>query len=187
MIRYRMTIRFSPPAEEMSAQPFQFIMETSVENEAEARRRAVTACRDLALSAGFDFAQLPLENEVNISVVKLAAEIRMELGALEISKGVYCARLVGPLDGASALRFEREAQRLKNEGAILFCLDLNHAHPVGSAGLGVLLNIHDRVEVRLVRVPPSVRKMFTVLGLDGALSFFDGFPEALAQPPRHHL
>lgn len=182
---YRMAIRFAAPAEEDQARSSMFVMLANVGGESEAKKTAVAACRDLALAAGFRFDQPVRDKDVSVAPVKMPADCRLELVALEVSTGVFCARLAGPLDGASALCFDRETRHWKSEGARLLCIDVNHAHPVGSAGLGVLLNVNDRLEVRLVRVPPAMRKMFDVLGIGEALPFFDGFPEALTAPHRH--
>ena len=161
------------------ARLLKFSAELGCATPAEARRRGLESFRDLALSTGLKFAAQPNENDVFIEDTDPRDETGFEVSALEYLAHSYAMKIVGGLDSASAMRLDKTVFRLQHQKAKSLAIDLGQVHPLSSAGLGVLLNIHDRLEVRLVRVPIGVRKMIQTLGLDATLTFYDSFPDAI--------
>lgn len=176
---YRIVIPYGGAAGDDSGHVYRFSGELECNSTAEARRAGISAFRELAVATGFQSANPPQESDVFIEEIDVRLSAPLEICALEVAKGVFCMRLMGPLEGQMALRLDRESYRLQRLGAKKLAIDCGQVHPLGSAGLGVLLGLHDRMDVRLVRMPANARETIKVLGLDASMAFFDSFSAAL--------
>ena len=145
----------------------------------EAKHRGITEFRELALAVGMSLLGQISENEVYIEDEEIKRGAVLETAELEYAPDHYCMTLEGPLESASALLLDKDTCILQQQGAKSLIVDLGSVHPLGSAGLGVLLNLNDRLDLRLIRVPIKARKMLKMLGLESALSLADSFPDAL--------
>ena len=176
---YRITIPYGSPMGAAQGRILRFTAELDCEGAAEARSRGFVIFQELIRSTGFTCLHQPTENDLFIEAFDPRGAAPLEMASLELLPGVYCMSLAGPLDGATVLHLEREVHRLQHAGAKSLAIDFAGVHPLSSAGLGVLLTIHDCMDLQLVRVPPTSRAILRTLGLDATLVFYSSFPEAL--------
>lgn len=181
MGRYRLTIPIftSKDKDKDPTKVLRFSAKVAGNSASEARMRGIDLYRELGSASGRMPVQNISENNVYLDEVDPHAQVLIEIGALEVAPGIVCMSLVGPLDSATALRLDREVYSLQHHGARMLSIDVGKVHPFTSAGLGVLLSINDRLDVRLVKMPATARTLLATLGLDSNLSLYNSFPEAL--------
>lgn len=179
MAYYRVVIPHASPAANQTGRPLRFAAGLECGSASEARQRGVSELRELALDIGLNHTQNPATDGVFIEETENRTGGVLEMVELEYEPGKYGMKLQGPLESATALQLDKEIYGLQQQGAKSLVIDLGSVHPLGSAGLGVLLNLNDRLTVRLVRVPIKARNMMQMLGLDANLQIFDSFPEAI--------
>ncbi|MCW8129511.1 MAG: STAS domain-containing protein [Planctomycetota bacterium] len=179
MGRYRLTIPIFAANDRDPAKVLRFSAKVAGNSAAEARMRGIDLYRELGSASGRLPAKNLTESDVYVDEADPHAQVLIEIGALEVTPGVVCMSLVGPLDSATALRLDREVYNLQHHGARMLSIDVGKVHPFTSAGLGVLLSINDRLDVRLVKMPATARTLLATLGLDSNLSVYNSFPEAL--------
>ena len=179
MARYRVMITYTAQEQAEPGRALRFVGKLGGGNLAAARQRGLALLRELGLAAGIKFDSAPTAEHVFIEGVEPRAEVLLEVGALEFTPGTFCMSLTGPLDSVTALRLDQEVYRLQSLGARALAIDFSHVHPFTSAGLGVLLNLNDRLAVHLVKFPANARKLLQTLGLEPSLAIHNSFPEAL--------
>jgi len=179
MGRYRLTIPIFMAKDKDPASVLRFTAKVGSRSAAEARARGLDLFRDLGAATGRAPLKQITENDVYVEEADPHAQVLIEMSALEVQPGAFCMALAGPLDSATALRLDREVYNLQHLGARKLAMDVGKVHPFTSAGLGVLLSINDRLDVRLVKMPTNARTLLTTLGLDNNLTVYNSFPEAL--------
>jgi len=179
MARYQTLIPFNKPGD---PNILRFTAKIGGGNAAEAKRRCLELFRELGAATGADMPRNIEEKDVYIEEADPRGEEVMETSALEVSPTIFAMYVTGPLDSATALKLDREVYRLQHLGARRLAIDFGKVHPFSSAGLGVLLSLNDRLDVRLVKVPAPARVLLQTLGLDSSLAHYNSFPEALTAP-----
>ncbi len=97
-----------------------------------------------------------------------------------------CAMVViaGAIDAKTVPGFQEHLNKLKDSGIIRFVLDMENVKYINSTGLGFLVNLADNIDpvqggVSLVRVPPKVKVVFDMLGLNTFFKIFNSRREAM--------
>ena len=104
----------------------------------------------------------------------MAEELRYET---ERRDGGATVRIEGDLDMGGTLRLEQELTRLLDRDRVpTLTLDLSHVTFIDSTGLGLIINTEqaarqDGVDLRLVRGPREVHRVFEMVGLADVLPF----------------
>ena len=94
----------------------------------------------------------------------------------DLGKGVWALGIRGSLDASNVNSFAEAAAALIGQGARDVLIELREAQYVSSAGFGGFLKVVDdaaerRGRVVFVGVPPSIKGVFKLLGLETALAF----------------
>lgn len=105
---------------------------------------------------------------------------------VEYLKDVQKAAMVvlgGAIDAKTVPFFQENLNKLKDSGIIRFILDMENVKYINSTGLGFLVNLADNIDstqggVSLVRVPPKVKVVFDMLGLNTFFKIFNSRKEA---------
>ena len=179
MARYRTLIPFNKPGD---PNVLRFTAKIGGGTAGEAKRRCLDLFRELGAATGANAPNSVQERDVYIEEAEPRAEVLLEMSALEVEPTVFAMNVTGPLDSTTALRLDKEVYRLQHFGARKLAIDFGKVHPFSSAGLGVLLSLNDRLDLRLVKVPAPARVLLQTLGLDSTLSHYSNFPEALSAP-----
>lgn len=103
---------------------------------------------------------------------------------------VVILRLSGTLDGHTAIQLERQMQGLLDAGDRVFLFELDTLDFIASAGVGVLINIQQRVAedgggVLLAAPTPMVKEVFAILGLQTLFPIHADTAAALAAAERY--
>lgn len=91
---------------------------------------------------------------------------------------VQILRVGGYLDGHTAIELERKLGEVMKAGNRRLVMDLSGLTYIASAGVGVLINIQHQAKkggggLQLVNPSPSVREIFSILGLQTILAIHD--------------
>jgi anti-anti-sigma factor len=94
----------------------------------------------------------------------------------DLGKGVWALGIRGSLDASNVNSFVEAAAALIGQGARHVLIELREAQYVSSTGFGSFLKVVDDAAERqgrvvFVGVPPSIKGIFKLLGLESALSF----------------
>ncbi len=106
---------------------------------------------------------------------------------VEYLKDVQKAAMVvlgGAIDAKTVPGFQENLNKLKEGGIIRFVLDMENVKYINSTGLGYLVNLADNIDgsqggVSLVRVPPKVKVVFDMLGLNTFFKSYNSRREAM--------
>lgn len=180
MGRYRLVIPIFTAQDKDPAKVLRFTAKVGGKGANEARHRGLDLFREIGAATGQNPSKPITENDVYVEEADPHATVLIEMAALEVTPGSFCMTITGPLDSTTALRLDREVYNLQHLGARKLAIDVNKVHPFTSAGLGVMLSINDRLDVRLVRMPAPARTLLATLGLDNNLTVYNSFPEAIA-------
>ncbi len=180
MACYRVVIPYGTALEKNTGRILRFVAQLGCDSAQEARQEAVRGFTDLAVASGTHQSVDLHEEDVLFEETEQRVDVKLEMRALEIKPALFAMDLQGPLDSLTALRLDKEVYRLQRYGAKSLILDLSQVRPLGTAGLGLLLNLNDRLSLKLVHVPVEARKMMETLGLEATLRIFGTYEEALA-------
>jgi anti-anti-sigma factor len=91
---------------------------------------------------------------------------------------VLVFKVGGYLDGHTAVELERKLGEVLKSGQFRLVMDLAGLSYIASAGVGVLINIQHQAKkagggLHLVNPSPSVREIFSILGLQAILAIHD--------------
>jgi anti-sigma B factor antagonist len=91
---------------------------------------------------------------------------------------VQLLKVGGYLDGHTAVELERKMSAVMKAGHSRLVMDLSALTYIASAGVGVLINIQHQAKksgggLHLVNPSPSVREIFSILGLQTILAIHD--------------
>lgn len=94
---------------------------------------------------------------------------KIDLKTQVIQKSV-CARLMSDVDSGNALALREVLNEVIADGKPVLFLDLREVRRMDSAGIAVLVEVHDRMknegrQLGLVNTPPAVRDMLELLGV----------------------
>ncbi|MCZ7644723.1 MAG: STAS domain-containing protein [Planctomycetota bacterium] len=176
---YRVVIPYGTALERNTGHIMRFVAQLGCENADAARRRAVLGFRDLSAATGHAGDVELHEQDVLFEETEMRTDVKLEMRALEVRPTVFGMDLWGPLDSLTALRLDKEVYRLQRYGAKELIMDLSQVKPLGTAGLGLLLNLNDRLTLKLVHVPDAARKMMQTLGLEPTLRLYETYEKAL--------
>ncbi|MFW5845569.1 MAG: STAS domain-containing protein [Planctomycetota bacterium] len=92
--------------------------------------------------------------------------------------------LTGMLDGHTAPALERELHLLHEQGCRRMVMDLAGLTYIASAGVGIMINYFQQVSqdggnLRIARPSPTVKEIFSLLGLETLLSIHTDLDEAI--------
>jgi anti-anti-sigma factor len=173
---YRISLSYQPVPP--SARPLIFVSDIGAMSLSDARSRALAIFKELAEHAERKVSVQPTDRDLALEESDPRFDVLLELCALECRQGVYAMFLEGPLDGQTAMRFEKFMRKLENAGARSVALDLSLVQPVNSAGLGVLINLQQRMQVQLVNTSGTIKRMLELLGLEDLFIHSGSFIEA---------
>ena len=102
----------------------------------------------------------------------------------QISPFTWSLALKGSLDASNVETFTRAVADVLARGAKNVILDLGDAQYIASSGFGAFLKLVDETAARqgkvvFVAVPPSIKSIFKIFGLERTLSFADDRVSAL--------
>jgi anti-anti-sigma factor len=98
--------------------------------------------------------------------------------------GILCLVVHGSVDSYTIPRLDRAIEGLFRQKLFRLIIDLADVEFMSSAGLGVLIAAHQRVDSEhgflvLISPPPKVKEIFVNLGLGGVFTFCDDRTSAL--------
>src|SRR5690242_2590734 len=99
---------------------------------------------------------------------------QLTVDVVEISPGTWCLAVKGSLDASNLGAFTLPAGEVIARGAKHVLLELQDAKYVASSGFGAFLKLVDETSERqgkvvFVGVPPSIKSIFRLLGLERTL------------------
>jgi anti-anti-sigma factor len=91
----------------------------------------------------------------------------------------------GSIDAKTVPGFQEQMNKVKDDGAIKFVLDMEQIKYVNSTGLGFLVNLADSLDpkgggIALVKLHPKVKVVFDMLGLNAFFKIFNNRNDAVA-------
>ena len=94
---------------------------------------------------------------------------KFELKTQIIQKSM-CARLISDVDSGNALALRKVLGDIVKDGPPVLFLDLQEVRKMDSAGIAVLVEVHDRMkkegrQLGLINTPTSVQHMLELLGV----------------------
>ena len=89
-----------------------------------------------------------------------------------------CLRLKGALDASTVDHFNEELEHDAKRGMKVFIFDLGMLTYINSTALGLLVGLSDLVEVRLANLPPKIRHIMAMIGLDKVFKVYPTIEEA---------
>ncbi|MGE5707671.1 MAG: STAS domain-containing protein [Bacteroidota bacterium] len=103
--------------------------------------------------------------------------------ATEKDGAVTLMRVKGFLDAHTATELEKAMDGLINEGAFRVIVDFSELDYISSAGLGVLMAAistfrEHQGDLKLVKLPPKIFKVFDLLGFSKLFQIFETEKEA---------
>ncbi len=179
MAYYRISYQFNVTANAGTSAKRHFVAGAECPNPLAARQKGLSLYRELALNTGTPIEKQPSDTDFVAEESDNRGSGLLEISSLEVRPQVFCMTLTGPLESATALQLDKEAYHIQETGCHSLIIELGHVHPLGSAGLGVLLTLNDRLEISLVQVPIRAKKMMAILGLEASLSIHESFTKAL--------
>ena len=98
---------------------------------------------------------------------------------------VHVLKVGGFLDGHTAVELERKLGDVMKAGINRLVIDLSTLTYIASAGVGVLINIQHQAKkagggMNLVNPSPSVREIFSILGLETILEIYASVDEGVS-------
>ncbi|MBI3270414.1 MAG: STAS domain-containing protein [Planctomycetes bacterium] len=98
--------------------------------------------------------------------------------------GIVCLAVHGSVDSYTIPRLDRAIEGLFKQKIFRLIVDLANVDFMSSAGLGVLIASHQRVDSEkgflvLISPPAKVKEIFVNLGLGSVFTFCDDRPSAL--------
>ena len=92
--------------------------------------------------------------------------------------------MAGSIDAKTVPGFQEQMNRVKDDGAIKFVLDMEGIKYVNSTGLGFLVNLADSLDpkgggIALVKLHPKVKVVFDMLGLNAFFKIFGNRNDAI--------
>jgi anti-anti-sigma factor len=88
----------------------------------------------------------------------------------QIVQKTLCARLSSDVDSGNALVLRKELERAVKDGPPVVFLDLADVRKMDSAGIAVLVEVHDKLkregrQLGLINTPETVKGLLDVLGV----------------------
>lgn len=94
---------------------------------------------------------------------------KLELKTRHVKKSL-AAKIYGDVDAGNAGHLREALEKAADEGTPVLFLDLSDVGKMDSAGIAVLVEIHDRLagqgrEFGLIKIPSTVKEMLELLGV----------------------
>ena len=114
-------------------------------------------------------------NHVNIHIEKANAQ-----------PDVVIVRIEGPLDTIASYAFLEKMERLIQNGASKFIINLERLEYISSAGIGIFPGLSQELKqqdggLAFANVSPKIKKLFEMIGLTTLFRLYDSIEEALQE------
>ncbi len=178
MKAYQVTIPYTEPEYAGADKRFYANIEIDANSEDEAVRRAVGEFSQLAALSNIHWQRNIIRGEIKVESVAESPKVKLDIGVLPLEGNMVCLRLNGALDSSTVDLFNEELEHDAKRGAKVFVFDLSRLTYINSTALGLLVGISDLVEVRLANLPPKIRRIMAMIGLDKVFKVYPTVEDA---------
>ena len=114
------------------------------------------------------------------------SDLKIRFSRFTSARDVFLAELVGSIDASTVHIFQQELEKARRQGVSKLVLDISKIKYVNSTGLGSLVKYADAFRsagggLVLLKVPPKVKIVIEMLGLDEFFEMVGTSQEALAR------
>ncbi len=178
MKAYQVTIPYTEPDYAGADKRFYANIEVDADSEDEAARKAVQEFDQLASLSSVHWQRKIIQPEIKVESVAESPKVKLDISVLPLGSDVVCVRLNGALDSSTVNHFNEELERDAQGGAKVFVFDLGRLTYINSTALGLLVGLSDLVEVRLANLPPKIKRIMAMIGLDKVFKVYPTIEEA---------
>ena len=178
MKAYQVTIPYTEPDYAGADRRFYANIEVDADSEDEAVRKAVQEFDQLASLSSVHWQRQIIQPEIKVESVAESPKVKLDIAVLPVGGDAICLRLKGALDASTVDHFNEELEHDAKRGMKVFIFDLGMLTYINSTALGLLVGLSDLVEVRLANLPPKIRHIMAMIGLDKVFKVYPTIEEA---------